>query len=200
MSTNGPITLPTIITGWMVEDAIEATLKPRLEFYAPQLGYQKPRSYPRVTEFDRWPEDQIPAIIIVCGGLGEAPVMRGDKRWMARWAVAVVAMVSARTETETRRMAQNYGALIRATILQESSLHGFSSGISWMDESLTNLQTIDRRTLLCCEELFLVDVENVVDGRELPKIDGWPYHPTGLEVLTHEEDVQLVPLDEEVTP
>jgi hypothetical protein len=191
------VTLPTIVTATDVEDAVFVTLKPRLEYYLGQLGYPTPRSYTRKTRFDKWPEDRCPTIVVYCRGLAEPPDRRSGGH-DARWAVGVAAIVSANTEENTDKAAKLYGALIRAILLQEGSLHGFARGTDWMDESFDEVPSMANRSLGSAEELFWVEVENVVNARELPLMPDGPLpNPTDF-VIT--ESVINVESTQEVTP
>lgn len=192
------VTLPTVITAIDVEDAVLVTLKLRLEYYLEQLDYPIPRVYARKTRFSKWPEDRCPAIIVYCPGLAEPPTKKGDKKIDGRWTVGVAAIVSARTEDETDKAAKVYGSLIRATLLQEASLHGFARGVDFMDESYDEIPSTANRSLGSCELVFRVEVENVVDANELPLMPGGPLpNPTDFVVT---ESVISVESTLEVNP
>lgn len=172
------ITIPTVINAWEVEEAVIATLVPRLAAYMTQLGYPAPRSYTRATSFDKFPEDQLPCIIVSCPGLNDQPRRAGDRTYQADWFVGVGAMVEARTEDETRKAARVIGSLIRATILQQPSLGGFANGVTWLNETYDQLELPKRRSLASAELEFAIRVEGVVDANELPYIEGMEGLPT----------------------
>jgi hypothetical protein len=181
---NVRITLPRIITGYDVEQHVEDTLKPRLAYYTPQLGYPEPRAYVHAFNFDKWPEDQVPAIVIVNNGINAIPRQDGDKSYRAPWTIGVGAIVSARTEEETNIMVKTWGGLIRATLLQQQSLGGFTDGITWVSETYDQLPSIDRRSLQTVHLMFEIIVPKTVSARELPwmpGMDGLP-NPTGYTV------------------
>jgi hypothetical protein len=190
------VTLPTIITATDVEDAVFATLKPRLTYYLDQLGYPDIRRYTRKVRFTKWPEDRCPAVIVRCPGTAEDPTRRSAGH-DARWAVGVAAIVSANTEENTDKAAKLYGGLIRAILLQEGSLHGFARGTDWVGESFDEIPSTADRTLGSAECLFWVEVENVVNAKELPLMPGGPLpNPTDF-VIT--ESVINVENTQEVT-
>lgn len=184
------VTLPTVITATDVEDAAIATLKPRLEYYLEQLGLPIPRAWTRQTRFNKWPEDQVPAIIIYSPGLAEEPNKRGTGEIDARWTLGIAALVSARDQNSTDRLAKEYGALIRASILQESSLGGFARGVDWMDESYDEIDVMQNRTLSAAEMVFSVEVEGVVNARELPYMPDGPI-PTPSDFVVGSVDVSV---------
>lgn len=168
-----PVLIPTVVTGWDVEQAVFETLKPRLDLYCPQLNYPTPKSYMRVPIFDRWPEHKLPGVVIASPGLGSTPTkMRGG--YYAHWAIGVAYVVSGRTEDSARKQAKEVGALIRAILVQEPSLHGFARGTDWVDETYDELPIRMRRNMSSAEETFSVEVGPVVDPGELPLMVGGP--------------------------
>jgi hypothetical protein len=184
LSSNPPGTIirPTVITAWDVETAVIETLIPRLNYYAAGMGYAIPRSVSRVNSFVKEDEKQLPAVIVICPGLSDTPDKRGDRSYTARWLVGVGVVVSARKEEEARKMSRDYGALIRAILLQQPSLGRFARSTDWIDESYDNLEQSTHRSLQTAEVMFHVEVENVVSGRELP------YMPDMLETPTPSGD------------
>jgi len=162
------ITIPTVIDAWQVEEAVISTLEPRLAYYMTQLGYPAPRSYTRATSFDKFPEDQLPTIIVSCPGLNDQPRRAGDGSYLVDWFVGVGAMVEARTEDDTRKAARKVAALIRAIILQQPSLGGFADGVTWLNENYDQLELPKRRSLASAELEFSIRVAGVVNAYELP--------------------------------
>jgi len=172
------ITLPTVKTAFQLEQAVIATLVPRLAAYMPQLGYPAPRSYTRSTTFDKLPEDQLPAIIVVSPGLSDEPRRAGDRTYQADWMVGVGALVETRDETTAKKASRDVAALIRAIILQQPSLGGFANGVRWLNESYDQLPIESRRTLASAEVEFSIRVDDVVNASELPYIEGMEGLPT----------------------
>lgn len=192
---NAP-TLPTVVTAWDVEEAVISTLKARLPYYVGQLNYAEPRGYVRTTTFEKWPEDQLPLVIVISPGIIEPPLKQGDGKYRANWLVGAACMVSARTEDETRKMARDYGALIRATLLQTPSLGGFARGVTWIDETYDQVEVRDRRTLASAEATIHVEVGDVVDARELPFMPDMSEIPTLTGEEFQEHIIQVEPMEE----
>ena len=168
------VTLPTVITSTHVEDAAISTLKPRLAYYCEQMKLPVPRAYIRAHQFDKWPEDQIPLVAVNCAGLLDQPTRHGDGRYTARWVFGIVALCSGKNDLAVHENARIYGALIRATILQQPSLGGFALGVEWLDETYDELDVKRRRTLSTAEITFSVEVEGVVNASELPLMPNGP--------------------------
>lgn len=171
-----------IIHGGVVESAVSSTLQLWFPTYLreierqhdrEQLALPAPRSYQLVSETDdpaRWPEDQLPAIIVLCPGFAEAPRHSGTGVYDARYTVSVAALVSANTQSATRQLARLYGAAVAAIIVQNSSLGSFASGVSWIDESYDNIPSESARSLACVIESFTVDVSAVLTSSAGPGV------------------------------
>lgn len=186
----GPLLVPTVITGSDVEQAVTDTLKPRLNAYMDVKGVATPRAWLAESELDKFDEDQVPAIVVITNGTLDMPIKKGDGAYIAKWDVRVAAIVGANNTEATHDLARLYGAYIRAILVQEPSLHGFSFGCDWIDEIYTEATGQRRRTLTTVLVRFAVSVYNVVNARELPFLeDGSLPNPSGLEVLTTEVTV-----------
>jgi hypothetical protein len=184
-----PATLPTVITGIDVEQAVHDTLKPRLDYYLPQLGYPKIKGWVYSAVFDKFPEDQVPLINIQVPGLFEDPVKYGFE-YIARWTVICEVFVSAKTENDTRKMSRDIGAMIRAALVQEPGLHGFARAVDWVGEDYGQLPVIERRTKATAEIDFIVEVAAAVSTYELPFMPEGPPPTPG--PLAHEAETEVM--------
>lgn len=183
-----------------VEKAMQATLADYLPTYLGELerlkGYTagqiaRPAGVITASEFAKWPEDQLPLIMVVSPGLEGSPVRSsGAGAYDAQWSVTVAAVVADVDELETRRLMSSYAAAIRAAVVQHkalrSSLHpnGFAQFAEWRDESYSDIPFGDTRALDSCRVVFTVGVENVVTqaaGPRLPlpdpSVDPGPWPP-----------------------
>lgn len=163
-----------------VEQAVQSTLQAWIPTYLREIERQhdkdqgslpSPRSYRLVSESAdpvRWPEDQLPSIIILCPGFAQEPDHQGSGAYRARYAVSVAAMVSARDQGATRQLARLYGIAIAAVLLQKPSLNDFASGVQWVDESYDDIPNDQQRSLACAIEGFTVDVDRVLDTTQGP--------------------------------
>jgi len=161
----------------------------------PSCFYQRPLSYsmPTAPTFDKWPEDQLPALVITSTG---TPNQRKDGHgtFRCRFLIGVYALCSARTARETHDMARLYCAAVRALLIQRPSLDGEASGTDWIDEDYTDLVFDDTRTLSVAAVHFGIDVDDVTTygagPRDVqPNADECaPWNPL-VKILTHEETV-----------
>jgi hypothetical protein len=166
-------------------------------------GYwARPRAFVRVLSFDKWPEDQLPVVMLVSTGIATPPVRHGDGMLKASWLLGLGVLCSARGEQETHDMARHYIAAIRALVAQRPSLEGFAQGVKWLDESYTQLPYDDSRSLCSGQAIFQVDVDDVTttlagpvtpDDPLTPDTDPWAVWPL---VQTHDETVTNTPADE----
>ena len=199
----------SMISGAQVEDAVVATLQKWLSTYiaevSAQNGYGRndlPRiaSYQVLPDFDKWPENAFPAIVVVSGGITERPKKVGGGRIQATWGFGMGVFCSANTQENTNKMAKIYTAAIRTCLLQHASLLGFAIGLDWEDETYNDLGTDDSRSIAAGRGLFTVTVDNVAlaqggprnpvsDASDEPLYDPTtPYSPvTVLEVDTQIE-------------
>jgi len=160
----------------------------------PEGSLQRVRGWVTAPSFDKWPEDQLPAVMLVSVGLSETPLKDGYGYYRARWQMGLGAIVSARTQAESHRLGMLYIAALRALLIQHPSLGGRAAGIVWQDEDYTQLDYDDIRTLAAGQAMFTVEVEQVAQSGagplapdpHDPECEPWPND--GL-VLTHEEQV-----------
>ncbi len=160
---------------------------------------QRPRAWLVAPSWDKWPEDQVPAVVVQSVGLAEPASREGRGAYRARWQVGVGCIVSARTQAETHRMAQLYVAAHRALLIQRPSLGGRAEGVVWQDEDYTQLVYDDLRSLGMGAATFSVEVADVTSWGVGPTSPSepldpdtapWPLWPT---VQTHEETVEHTP-------
>jgi len=138
---------------------------------------QRPRAYLRVPSLDKWPEDQLPAVLLISEGTLDPPRQDGEKHYRARWLIGTACVCSARTEAESRTLAMLYIAALRALFIQRPSLDGNASGTVWLSEDYTELDYDDGRSLAAGRAVFTVEVEDVVSGDAGPLTPGEPLDP-----------------------
>lgn len=205
MSASAPVVAPApaqtnlfgqIITPGMVERAVAASLAQWMDTYLGQLerietdetgalayqpdGIERPRGILTRGEFDKWPEEQIPVIVVVCPGLAGLPRRQQQGAYHAAWSVGIAAIVSAGSpdgtgQDATRRLMGVYGAAIRAAILQHKMLRsplypdGFASESTWQDEQYTDVPELAARSLAAARIVFNIGVDNVVTEQAGPR-------------------------------
>ena len=161
----------------------------------------RPRGLVLANGLDKWPEDQLPALLLVSVGTAEAPLKEGDGTYRARWDVGAACVCSARTEADSRTQAMLYIAALRALFVQRPSLDGWADGTVWTGETYdAELDYDDLRTLAAGIAAFTVEVRGVTTanaGPVTPEVpidpdtEAWPPWP---EVITPEVEVRNQPL------
>lgn len=170
-----------------------------------QRGYA-PGALPRIRawttspDFEKWPEDQLPCVLLVSPGLAETPLMDGSGHYRVKFSLGVAVIVSTASMDETAALAKLYVAAMRAAILQHQSLEGFAFGIEWLDENYDDLPSIDGRSLGAGQAIFAVQVDafsrrwnGPVTPTEPPAPDTDPL-PTDSTVTTVEIDTNPIPV------
>lgn len=156
-----------IVTGRDVELAVLKFLKRWAGAYIAECERQRglaPGALPRIrtwtvaNEFETWPEDQLPCLLLVSPGLAEAPMPDGAGVYRAKFTLGLAVIVSARTGDETAALAKLYCAGMRAAILQHQSLEGFATGVEWIDENYDDIPSIDNRSLGAGQAIFAVEI------------------------------------------
>lgn len=159
-----------------LEDALMADLKARLPEWCDSLNVARPRGWEIDSQVARHAESQTPTVVVVVPGVGEQGVERtGRGIYGVNWLVDVNAIVSARREGETRRLAQAYGACIRETVIRCGSLGGVVSRRRYMGERYDLIDISNRRTLMGATVLFSFHLDDVLQeqGPQVPS-QQWP--------------------------
>lgn len=196
-----------IVTGADVEDWTMDLMKRWFSTYLSEIErqhdvvagtWQRPRAWVLAPSLDKWPEDQLPAVLLVSVGVEPRPPMRGDGRYRARFTMGAACVCSARTQEDSHRMSMMYVAALRALLIQRPSLDGHAAGVELLDENYDWLEYDDIRTLASGQAIFSVEVEDVTTARagpttaDVPDDDPWPDDPTAdlVEVLVTKEEEQ----------
>lgn len=208
-----PTIFGRIVTGADVEAWSWATLRTWISTYLAEVerqsglvagSLQRPRGFVTAPSLDKWPEDQLPALLLISVGMSEPPLKQGDGRFRARWEMGLACVVSARREDESRALAMRYMAALRALFVQRPSLDGNAAGTVWLGEQYDQLEYDDARSLTAGLAQFTVEVEDVVSANAGPlradkpldpDVDPWPAWATAKVVgVTVEGHVPPEPL------
>lgn len=202
-----------IKTGWDVERCVLDTLKLWSNTYISELERQngmeagalaRVKGWTLAPSFDKWPEDQLPGVLVICTGLVPPPERKGDGVHLARWNVEVGVCCSARTQQQSHEQAMLYLAAHRAIVLQQSSLGGNVLATTWLDESYDVLDYDDVRSLYAGTATFMVEIDNVTNTYAGPAHPDVPYAdwtlpwPVDVEVETHDVTVENVPTNTDI--
>jgi len=203
-----------IVTGADVEGWCEQLVRRWASTYLAELERQndlqpgslpRPRGWAIAPSLDKWPEDQLPAVVFESTGVPGPPRKGGDGRYRADWTVRIHVVCSARTWEDSRRLAMRYTAAMRALFVQRPSLDGNANGTTWVVEAYDELAFDDTRSLAAGAAAFIVQVEDVTTANAgpvtpadplYPDIDPWPDWP-----LVKEVDVEVdpEPVEEPIT-
>lgn len=144
-----------------LRDRVEAgTIKAR------QLA--TPKSYATVSEYDRFPEQQLPAIIVAAPGMIERPAKTGDGYLRGIWTIEVSATVSANDGKSTRQLAQLYLAAIQGAILQRRSLGDPFSAADLTMVEYADIPNDRRRSIIAAVSAFEVSVHQMISTHQGP--------------------------------
>jgi hypothetical protein len=177
MSTFGPL-----FSAHEIEDGARQVLQDWLPTYMGEVqrqhGVKLPpiKSWATVDSYDRWPEQALPALMIIAGGIGKGgePQEHGGGFYRATWALSVSVTVEHPKANDARKIARLYAAAIRGVLLQRRTLGVAGTVSDWLDEGYGAIKTKDRRTRAAAENVFAVKVEEVVNWRMGPKTDEPP--------------------------
>lgn len=171
-----------------VRHATEETLRLWLPSYLGEVAAQKDldrdtlpmiRSWKAVPTFDQWPEDQLPAAIVVTPGTNNVPE-RLNREFTVDWSVGVAVVVSAKDEVSTADLIGYYAAAVRVLMIQKGSLGGFAEETHWMSERFDEHPIPEQsRTLRTAMVMFSVTVAGMNQRYGGPANPGDPTEDPG---------------------
>lgn len=167
-----------------VENAVVASLNvwiddclgeaERLYGYEPN-SIERPRGIIRRSEWTKWPEDQIPVIVVINAGLAQQPIRRANGTYDALWRVGVCPIVSDVDQDATRDLAEAYTVAVRLALLQHKMLKspaypdGFADFTSWIDEQYNDMPELIQRSMNSGRVVLDIGVENVLTEQAGPR-------------------------------
>ena len=149
----------SILSGFEVEQAIAAVVRRWMPAYLLELESRRGlgpgvlpvfrSQVPTSFEADRLREDQLPALSIVSQGTLGLPEVHGDGSYTVRWRVDCYSVCTGRGNRQARRLAQWYGAAVRALLTQwdgtDTDLQVIR--VDWLGERYTTRGPAEERTL-----------------------------------------------------
>jgi hypothetical protein len=198
-----------IITGADLERWCLETLRKWSSTYIAELEDQhelargalpRIRTWTTTPSFDNWPEDQLPAVMLVSVGLAEPPFKQGSGEYRARWQMGLACVTSAAKLEQAHELAMLYVAAHRAVLVQRPSLEGRAAGVVWQDENYDDLPLDDLRSLSAGQAVFTVEVHEVTQANAGPLTPSEPLtpdtdpHPEWPLAETVETEVEPLPL------
>lgn len=203
-----------IFTPHILEERIKTLLGEWMPTYLQEVELQSlgpsergkleiPKSIVSRNEFSKFPEDQLPMLVVINAGVADDPIRDGESIYGAWWAIGIGIIVSAKDEESTARACGIYSAAVRGVMIQKGGT--VSQGVEWADETYDDVPTDDdqSRTLRAARLIFRVYIDDVVQSWGGPAEPAepdpdvqpgseWPTADT-VEVVT-----RLVPPDGEV--
>lgn len=204
-----------LISSTDVEEAAEATLRAYIDDYLYMAervtgrgegSIARPGSFNLRGEFATWPEDQLPAIVLISTGLAQPPERVGA-RYHTVYELHVGIAVSAKTgpepgsaQTAAERLVKLYGAVCTRILTQHPSLGGFAEGIRWFDERHGESNRTPDGAVGLTRDTFHVHVTDVIDtyaGPATPSTSSVPVDPNTGPPLTVTTNVEPVAREED---
>lgn len=168
--------LAASLTEWLPDCLGEAE---RLFGYAPGT-IDLPRNIVSSSEWQHWPENQIPVVVIVNAGLAGPPTRRSNGTYDASWRIGICPIVSDQTQDTTRDLAQAYTVACRLAVLQHKRMRSSAypnglgeSWLTWVDEQYHDMPVLATRSMDSGRVVIDVGVEGVITEM------GGPRTPTG---------------------
>jgi hypothetical protein len=214
LSAFGPM-----VSGDTVEDYIQRVLERWYPTYlykterltgTPVGTLPLPRSIVRSSEIEKFPEDQLPCLMIGSPGLTDPPEADGGGYYTATWQLNLGIEIAAGPNRRALELARWYTLALRACVIQQQQDPGITdpdldvARIDWRDERYDVLDSIDDRSVCVGRVEIAVTAANVLQ-RGLGPLDPLippqppgptdPSWPTATKVI---ETVDKVPLEEDV--
>jgi hypothetical protein len=133
---------------------------------------------------ERFPEDQLPAVLVTSPGLEPAGGLEvhGDGWFVVRWRIDCTAEISARGNREAVWLARIYAAMLHSLVVQQvlrapSSPPAWLRGVTWRDEDFTVRAPLFERTRCAGRARFIIETADVVNRHLGPRTP--QYRPTG---------------------
>lgn len=166
-----------IVTDDQVENAILAMLRNWVPFYLAdveeQVGlergyYERPveSSYIVRDDFDKWPEEMLPCVVVVSLGPIDQPVKDGRWSFRTNWLIGVLGVASGLDQVSSRRAAYHLGGAIRAALAGRQTLDRALDetvrGVQWQGGRNGEMPGDGDRTVWAQRQAFSVEVGDVL--------------------------------------
>jgi hypothetical protein len=163
-----------IITDDQVEDAVMETLKKwlstELRVIEEDLGlvaghYQRPQSWGVHGDFDKFPEEAMPSVIVI--SLGAADVGReGNKKIRTAYDIAVAVFASSTDFNKSRLFAYRLSGAAKAVMIHRQSLDGALDGtvrgVNHTGGQNGEMPVDGERTVWASRQTYSVEVANTI--------------------------------------
>jgi len=183
----------SIFDGSVLTRAVLNTLKLWYPRYLREIEYQRPdlvsgkipvpKTYVERWTFDSYPDDKIPAVIVVSPGMADQPRRDGDGTVSGWWAIGVGVIAAASTEDNSERLAKIYGAAARSILSQKGWLDESweFNGCEILSEMYDEVPDIEQaRTMRSAHVIGRVQVMNMWNTGSGPRDPGDPSDPLAM--------------------
>ena len=164
------------------------------------------RSMVRSAAIEKFPEDQLPCLMIASPGLTDPPIPDGGGYYIASWRINLAIQVIAGPNRRAQELARWYALVLRSCVEQQQQDPALTRPvhivrIDWRDENYENLDPINDRTVCIGRVEFAVLVAEVLRrgyGPLEPMIPPQepgpdaPYWPAARSVLTEVDKDPIV--------
>lgn len=158
-----------------LEDAVLQHLKDWMPTNVKEIARQhsntlaKPKSYTVVSQYARWPENALPAIVVESGGMNGEPEESGERFLSGTFVVEVAAVVQGPDAVTTRKLAQHYGLAVIASMLQHRKLSDRIWVAKMTGAGFAGQDVEQRRTRVMVAAVFDVTFEKFLNTGEGPR-------------------------------
>ena len=167
-----------LIAALDVEAALAARLVARFGDYLHEVERQhglpidtlpEPRAF--LVAPERFPEDQLPAVVVSSPGTVDLPLADGQGRYAVRWELVVT--IHAAAADGALELVKLYALALRALTVQQPS--PLFMGVDWVREQYRPSNLVGGRTYCTADVTLEVQVADVTDRHAGPPDEaGWP--------------------------
>lgn len=146
------------------------------------------RDWGVANDFDKWPEEHLPFLLVMYSGLSEQPTRQGDGTWNAVALFTASVIVSSNTKQNVRHNQHAYGAALKTLLSVKRDLGHpeHIGGLKWIDERPAAIPPDGTRSLGAVTCYFTVDIKAIFTDKgttpeDEPRPDPYvPPTPTGI--------------------
>lgn len=169
--------LETVLTDHLADEMVALG-------YTAAVGYEPVRDWQQVPTINAIATAKLPAGAITTPGLADSPTwVPSHRAYRTTWRIAAGVYVRGRDHDQTQRMARNYAAAVRVTVLRHKGLGGIAEKLRWVGEDYAlRPERESSRTLAACAVAFDVTAMTIGTGRPVSQQPEVLTTPTTLSV------------------
>lgn len=138
---------------------------------AERVTGREPRSLPKFkgweTPYDltKWPETQLPALLVVVRDSPVSPVREGDGSYRVKRLAEITCVCDANTEQNARDLASLYATGTAMAMVQAPSVGGIAENSRWVTVGTRVLAIEENRSIAAEGNVFEIEIANVLNAR-----------------------------------